>query len=174
MKKVGLFIIFMLFSHIGFVEARINKDAVSQKVMNQEAVNQGAMNQERMESIIKGMALESKGEKGVVEFVYHQVRMYLVSDVKHDRMRIIVPIIEYKKLTRTQIDLVLESNFHKSLDARYAVREGVLYAAYIHPLSDLSEAHIKSALAQVANLALTFGKEYTSGFLQYGDDKENK
>ena len=129
------------------------------------------MNQETMESIIKGLATESKGEKGVVEFKYRNVRMILVSDIKHNRMRIISPIVEYKNMTQTHINSNLESKFHKALDARYAVSEGVLYSAYIHPLSELSESQLTSAIEQVANLAITFGYEYTSGTLEYGGKK---
>ena len=130
-----------------------------------------SMNQESLEKIIKGMALSSIGKNGVVEFSYSNVKMYLISDIKHDRMRIISPVAEYEKLNRENLDAALESNFHKSLDARYAVSDGVLYAAYIHPLSELSEQQIKSAVQQVANLASSFGKEYTSGFLTYGGKK---
>jgi hypothetical protein len=126
------------------------------------------MNQESLEKIIKGMALSSIGKNGIVEFSYNNIKMYLISDIKHNRMRIISPVAEYKKLTRQHLDAVLESNFHKSLDARYALSDGVLYSAFIHPLSELSEIQIKSAVQQVANLAATFGKDYTSGSLTYG------
>lgn len=129
------------------------------------------MNQESMEKIVKDLALEYEGGKGVVEFSFSNVKMYLISDIKHNRMRIIAPIIDYKKLSRQHLRSVLESNFHKSLDARYAVSEDVLYSAYIHPLSELSESQIKSAVQQVANLALSFGKEYSSGMLTYGGVK---
>jgi len=150
MKKLLLIIPFLLFSGVSF--------------------GGPGMNQASLEKIIKGMALSSIGENGVVEFSYNNVKMYLISDIKHDRMRIISPVAEHKKLTREQLDAALESNFHKSLDARYAVSDGVLYSAFIHPLSELSETQIKSAVQQVANLAASFGKEYTSGFLTYGDN----
>lgn len=129
------------------------------------------MNQALMESIVKDMVSESTGENGVVEFKYGDVNMYLISDVKHNRMRLIAPIAEYKQLNADHIDAVLESNFHKALDARYAVSDGVLYSAYIHPLSELSRSQIKSAVVQVANLALSFGNEYTSGVLSFGGEK---
>ena len=129
------------------------------------------MNQKNMESIVKHMAKESSGSKGVVEFNYEGVKMVLISDVKHDRMRIIAPITNYSQLELKHLDAALDSNFHKALDARYAVSEGVLYSAYIHPLSSLTESQIESAVKQVANLALSFGTEYSSGFLTFGGDK---
>lgn len=130
------------------------------------------MDQGLMEQIVKSMTSDASGELGAVAFSYQQVRMLLVSDAKHDRMRVIAPIADYEQVTREQLDAILVSNFHASLDARYGVSDGVLYAAYIHPLSDLSEHQIRSAVAQVANLALTFGSDYTSGVLSYGGRKE--
>lgn len=126
-----------------------------------------AMNQASMENIINNLAQESKGKKGFVEFNYNNVKMYLISDVKHNRMRIISAITKYNKLSIKHVDAILESNFHKSLDARYAVSNGVLYSAYIHPLSELQSSQIKSAVEQVANLALSFGRDYSSGILNY-------
>lgn len=131
------------------------------------------MDQQLMEKIVKEMATESKGENGVVEFNYNSVRMYLISDPNHDRMRIIAPIAEYQKLSRRHIDAALESNFHGALDARYAVSDGVLYSAYIHPLSELSNAQVRSAVLQVSNLALSFGEEYSSGVLSYGQQQQS-
>jgi hypothetical protein len=132
------------------------------------SLGESMMNQKSMEHIAKGMAQSSKGEKGFVEFSYSNVTLYLISDVEHDRMRIIAPIADYNKLTRQNLDAALESNFHKALDARYATSKGVLYSAYMHRLSELSESQLISAVEQVANLALTFGGEYSSGTLVYG------
>jgi hypothetical protein len=129
---------------------------------------EGNMNQSRLENIVKEMAEQSKGEAGMVEFRYQGMNMYLISDVNHDRMRIITPVADYPALSRDQIDRSLEANFHTALDARYAVSNDVLYAAYIHPLSELSGAQIKSAVAQVFSLAATFGGDYSSGLLRYG------
>lgn len=133
-----------------------------------------SMSQELLEETVKKFSKKSEGEKGIVKFTYNKVEMYLISDVKHDRMRIIAPIVKFKKLTRKHIDAALESNFHKALDARYAVSKGVLYSAYIHPLAALSKSEIKSAMLQVSNLAVSFGNEYSSGLLSFGRDKKVK
>jgi len=129
------------------------------------------MNQNELEKIVKEMAESSQGEEGVVEFRYHNISLYLISDTVHDRMRIIAPVAEYDRLSNEQLHDILESNYHKSLDARYAVSDGVLYSAYIHPLSVLTEEQIESAVIQVTNLAKSFGKEYSSGVLTYGGNQ---
>ncbi len=126
------------------------------------------MDQNTMEKVVKDISQDAKGEKGFVEFEFNDVKMYLISDVAHDRMRIISAIAEYKDVTKEQLDAMMVSNFHTAIDARYGVRHGILYSAYIHPLSSLTEEQLKSAVTQVANLALSFGSEYSSGLLRYG------
>ena len=106
------------------------------------------------------------------------VDMVCVIDTNFDRMRIIAPITPSAGLDPTVLDALLEANFHSALDARYATSNGYVYSAFIHPLSPLTEKELISALRQVATLALTFGTEYTSGELSFGqpataqDDEE--
>ena len=57
-----------------------------------------SMSQEVLEDTVKKLAKKSEGGKGVVKFTYKNVKMYLISDVKHDRMRIIAPIAKSKKI----------------------------------------------------------------------------
>jgi len=128
------------------------------------------MRQTSLERIVKTMATSSNGENGLVEFKFNEVRMFLISDVKHNRMRIVAPVADYLKLTREQLDLIMQSNYHKALDARYAMSENLLYSAFIHPLAELNEAQVRSAVQQVANLALSFGTAYSSGGLSFGSE----
>ncbi len=125
----------------------------------------GIMTQEAMEKIVISRVEVITQKKGNVVFMYKKVKMALVSDVGHDRMRIIAPITEYPVLTSEIKDAVMESNFHSALDARYAVSKDVLYSAYIHPMSSLTKQELESALNQVSTLALTFGSTYSSGAL---------
>lgn len=141
---------------------------ISILIFSGTVLGESRMNQNSMEQVVKNMAQSAKGGGGFVEFSYSNITLYLISDVEHDRMRIIAPIAEYNKLTRQQLDAAMEANFDKSLDARYASSEGVLYSAYMHRLSELSESQLISAVDQVVNLALTFGGDYSSGALVYG------
>ena len=144
----------------------------SQDFSNLSHRSNASMDQARLEDIVKQLAEHSSGTGGVVEFQYNKVKMYLISDVDHNRMRIIAPIVEYKKLTQPQIDAVMNANFHDALDARYAVSKDVLYSAFIHPLKELTENQVLGAVLQVSNLALSFGYGYTSGTLSYGKGSE--
>jgi len=135
--------------------------------LNNTIATASTMTQDEMEKIVvKNVAVITK-QKGYIVFMYKKVKMALISDVKHDRMRIIAPITEYPALTSKIKDAVMKSNFHMALDARYAVSNDVLYSAYIHPLAPLTKKELKSALNQVSTLALTFGSTYSSGELSF-------
>jgi hypothetical protein len=45
-----------------------------------------SMDQLTMESVVKEIASESRGEVGAVGFLYNNVQMYLISDIKFNRM----------------------------------------------------------------------------------------
>lgn len=162
-----LLVVLCVFSPLG-----LSQDVAQESV--DPALKPPVMDQAQMERIIKSMAQSSKGEGGFVEVDFQGMKLYVVSDVTHDRMRIITPIAQYEDITAIQKDIMLESNFHSALDARYAVSKGVLYSVFIHPLSYLSEHEIQSAVIQVFNLSASFGSEYTSNSLNFGAKKQSK
>jgi hypothetical protein len=101
------------------------------------------------------------------QFAHQDIPMACLVDANFDRMRFIAPITEVGELDDATKEAVLEANFHTALDARYASSNGLLFAAFIHPLSSLDEPLARSALDQVASLVLTFGTEYSSGSLEF-------
>ncbi|TQV71146.1 YbjN domain-containing protein [Exilibacterium tricleocarpae] len=125
------------------------------------------MSQAQLEALVREMADTARGGGGVLQFEYDGVILLCVSDVANDRMRILAPIGDYDGITPQQKDLMLVANFHTALDARYAVSRGVLYAAFIHPLSTLDAGEVGSAVRQVATLMQTFGGDYSSGALNF-------
>lgn len=140
---------------------------ISLLFVNSTIVSAATMTQEVMEKFVAEHVDVIKRNKGYIFFTYENVKMALISDVKHDRMRIISAITKYPSLNLETKNAVMESNFHLALDARYAVSQDVLYSAYIHPLSSLTKNELKSALSQVSTLAATFGTTYSSGKLVF-------
>ncbi len=107
------------------------------------------------------------------QFAHQDVPMACLVDSNFDRMRFIAPVTELDELDDETKDALLEANFHTALDARYASSNGLLFAAFIHPLSSLDEPLARSALDQVASLVHTFGTEYSSGALEFvGADED--
>ena len=143
-------------------------------IENNELI-QTKMTEQKLEGIIKSLAKSTSSQNGRLEFTYNGARLILLTSPPHNRMRIVAPITEYTKLTDSQLEKIMLANFHTALDARYAVNGGILYSAYIHPISSLSEDQIKLAVQQVSTLALTFGTTYTSGSLSFSpNQKKNR
>lgn len=135
--------------------------------------NESQTTQEKIENLI-GASDEyeiEEEEKGYILFKYLGVKLALLSDEKHNRMRIISPITNYSSLAPKIKDSLMSSNFHLALDARYAVSEDTLFAAFLHPLSTLTEEDFASALKQVYNLAASFGKTYSSAQIEFTKKK---
>ena len=130
------------------------------------------MTLDELEQVIEALADEVGGGGGMWHFAVGDVRMACFTDLRFDRMRIIAPILDTDDLTEAEKDAALEANFHSALDARYCVSNGVVYAAFIHPLSPLTARETSSAISQVANLVQTFGSTYSGGQLVFGPGRD--
>lgn len=126
------------------------------------------MTPEDLERVLREAADEIEGENGRWQLRLDDVALACMIDIHYDRMRLIAPIAELDEVSDDVRDACLEANFHTTLDARYASSDGVLYAAFIHPLSSLDDELAESALQQVANLVETFGTTFSSGALVFG------
>jgi len=126
------------------------------------------MELDELERVIREASESLDGEDGAWEFEIDGVRMACLTDTHFDRMRVIAPIVEDGEVTDQQRREMLEANFHTALDARYATSDGVLYAAFLHPLSGLTVELLRSALEQVVNLVATFGTSYSGGTVVFG------
>lgn len=121
-----------------------------------------------MHDVLTEIGDEVVGSDGAWEFQIGEVHVACLTDARFDRMRLIAPVVETDELTDAHREACLEANFHTALDARYATSEGVLYAAFLHPLESLDAELFRSALAQVVSLVQTFGTEYSGGTLVFG------
>lgn len=126
------------------------------------------MTQTRMEGLIREFATDTAGRPGWLRFVHEGVPMVAVSDTAADRMRITAPIARVRDVSGEQLIAAMEANFHSALDARYATSDGILHVVYVHPLSPLTPAQLRSAVDQVATASRTFGTGYTSGLYNFG------
>jgi len=142
--------------------------AAAPAAVDPAAEENAMMTPERMLAVIAEVGDDLQAEGNVAEFSFQGVPLVLVFDVKADRMRLVSPIIEVQHLADGQLEAAMEANFHQALDARYAISNEVVWAAFIHPLSDLSPDLLTSAVRQVAIARATFGREYTSGALVFG------
>ncbi|MGB0495905.1 MAG: hypothetical protein ACPGJI_06085 [Kangiellaceae bacterium] len=133
------------------------------------------MTPETLFESIQNYTKSAKIENDVISFKYNQVNLYCVWDSTADRMRIITPIANTSDLSVELLELALRANYHTVLDARYAIGDDILYAAFIHPLSSITKKELESAIRQVTTSALTFGTSFSSGELVFpGESEETK
>ncbi len=121
------------------------------------------MTQERLHAIIAEAAQDARAEGNVMVFRLGEAQLLCISDAGADRMRIIAPVKRIEEATPQELLAALHANFHTVLDARYAASNGVIFAAYLHPLSPLTREQIVSAMHQVAAARASFGTSYTGG-----------
>lgn len=133
------------------------------------------MTPEQLLETIKSYADEVESKGNLISFMYKGITVYCIFDKKADRMRLVSPIVEVEKVPQEALIIALQANYHTVLDARYAIGDGIVYAAFIHPLSPLNSDELQSAIRQVSTAALTFGDQYTSGELSFpGQSAEEK
>ncbi|WP_156819972.1 type III secretion system chaperone [Synechococcus sp. PCC 7336] len=128
----------------------------------------GQMTPERLVAIVESLAEDVSSGNGGLQLTYEGVQMVVMWDESHDRMRIFSPVADVAQLSEREGQILLEANFHRTLDARYATSQGVLYATFIHPLSPLDDESTRSGIRQVAGLVQNFGTTYSSGELTFG------
>jgi len=129
---------------------------------------EGKMDNQRLEAIIQGLAEKPEGRAGYWQFNMDNFQVTVITDEDADRMRIIVPVAKMGDIDHSTLRRLMQANFDSALDARYSVARGLLWSAYIHPLSVLSDHQFIDGLAQTVNLAATYGSTYSSGALIFG------
>ncbi len=125
----------------------------------------GVMTQQRLHDIITAIGGNVRVEGNVVAFQLGEVGLLCISDPHADRMRIIAAVKRLEEASPEEILAAMQANFHTALDVRYAISQGVIFSAFLHPLSSLTAEQIVSAIRQVASARETFGSSYSSGTL---------
>jgi hypothetical protein len=132
------------------------------------------MDNEKLHAIFYTLSDEMEGQDGQWQFIIDSTMFLCMTDKLHNRMRIISPIVEMDKVTSEQVSRCMEANFHSALDGRYAVSDNIMWAAFIHPLKELTKEQVFSAISQVYSCARTFGTMYSSGSLSFPTKEERK
>ncbi len=135
------------------------------------AVGQSAfdkMTNEKLGKIIYREAQIVEGIAGRWQFVLNDKPLMILTDENANRMRIMSPIIEESELDKGQYKVMLEANFDRALDAKFALYEGVVWSVFTHPLAELTVEQLKDAMRQVATLSDNFGTSYNSTDFLFG------
>lgn len=121
------------------------------------------MEQARLEMLFAEHVEAITGPPGAIETMVDGIKLYCISDPAHDRMRFVAPIARASALDPRVLAILLQANFHTTMDARYAISEDVVFAAFLHPLASLTPELVHSGMAQVLSLVQTFGTTFSAG-----------
>ncbi|WP_424944798.1 type III secretion system chaperone [Aliiroseovarius crassostreae] len=97
----------------------------------------------------------------------------VIADPRADRMRAMTRVGPVDALDQDMMQRLLQANFDAVLDARYAIANDQVWAAFIHPLSPLEPRQLVSGLAQMVNAAQSFGTTFSGGGVQFGGGDSN-
>ncbi len=134
-----------------------------------QATREGTMTIKSMGRIIKLLDKDAKSPRdGVWQFRVEKTWVIIITDIKANRMRIMVPVRAAEGLSAQELKRITQANFDTALDSRYAIAQKLLWSVFIHPLSELYQRQFIKGIGQTVNLALTYGKTYNSGLLSFG------
>ena len=135
--------------------------------------NQTSMDNKRLHQLITRIDKSPEGQLGYWQIKYKDIPIYIITDERANRMRIISPIKSANSISKDKLIRMMQANFDSALDARYSIAKEKLWSAFIHPLSELSDEQFFSGLAQTITLVKSYGDTYSSGALVFrGGDSE--
>ncbi len=127
--------------------------------------------------ILDSYLTELQGEVGFWRGMREEVPVYVFSDDSHDRVRLMAPVGELKELDPKVLQVLLQANYDRALDAKYAMRGFEIWSVSVHPLATLAPDDFASYMDQVVKLVKNTGTTYASSDLMFlsapGEDEES-
>ena len=126
-----------------------------------------------MGKLLESYLTDLEGEKGFWRGNRDEVPVFVFSDDEHDRMRLMAPIGVVEELDPDLLHVLLQANYDRALDARYAMRNKELWAVVVHPLATLATDDLPSMFDQVVMLVKNTGTTFASTelvFRSFPDD----
>ncbi len=117
--------------------------------------------------LLESYLTDLEGQPGFWRGLRREVMVYVFSDERHDRMRVMAPIGELKEIDPRILQVLLQANYDRALDARYALRDLQIWAVSVHPLATLAPDDFASFLDQVVKLVKNTGSTYASSDLVF-------
>jgi hypothetical protein len=115
-----------------------------------------------MGKLLESYLQDFEGQPGFWRGTRHEVPVFVFSDDEHDRMRLMSPIGLVEELDADLLHVLLQANYDRALDARYAMRGNELWSVVVHPLATLATDDLPSLFDQVVTLAKNTGSSFAS------------
>jgi hypothetical protein len=127
-----------------------------------------------LSKLLERLLEDIEGADGFWHGQRDDVTVYVVSDVEHDRMRIMAPIGELRVTDSGFLSILLQANFDRALDAKYALRKRELWSVFMHPLSTVVPDDLGLYVDQVVRLVKNTGTTYASSDLIFGVSEDER
>jgi hypothetical protein len=121
-----------------------------------------AMTTQAMGKLLDSYLNDLEGQPGFWRGVRNDVPVFVFSDDEHDRMRIMSPIGVVEQLEPDLLHVLLQANYDRALDARYAMRGNELWSVVVHPLATLATDDLPAMFDQVTTLVKNTGSTFAS------------
>jgi len=131
------------------------------------------MTSDSISKILDSYLTELEGKVGFWRGTRDEVQLFVLSDDDHDRIRIMAPIGEVKDLEPDLLHVLLQANYDRALDARYAMRGKEVWSVSVHPLATLAPDDFGDFLDQVVRLVKNTGSTYASSDLVFGGGEDS-
>lgn len=125
------------------------------------------MTTQSMGKIMDAYVSDLEGQPGFWRGMRAEVPVFVHTDEEHDRMRIMAPIGVIEELDAELLHVLLQANFNRALDARYAMHGRDLWALVVHPLTTLAPDDLPSLFDQVVALVKNTGSSFASTELEF-------
>jgi len=120
------------------------------------------MTTQAMGKLLDSYLTDLEGQPGFWRGVRNEVPVFVFSDDEHDRMRIMAPIGVVEELESDLLHVLLQANYDRALDARYAMRGNELWSVVVHPLATLATDDLPAMFDQVTTLVKNTGSTFAS------------
>jgi hypothetical protein len=130
------------------------------------------MTTDAIDKILDSYLSELEGRSGFWRGIRDDVQLFVLSDDDHDRVRIMAPIGEVRELESDLLHLLLQANYDRALDARYAMRGKEVWSVSVHPLATLAPDDFGDFIDQVVRLVKNTGSSYASSDLVFGGGED--
>jgi len=133
-----------------------------------QPASSSAITNQRLDELIRIISPDVTGQLGYWQFNIRGRDLLVITDETHNRMRIMAPVAPQSELDEDEFIRLLEANYDRALDPKYALKDGALWAVYTHPLAELTDDQFTDSINQTATLADNFGTSYASSNLFFG------
>lgn len=158
---------------VGFAVSKVSPLSNSESfpvfsLLNSSAMTDGLMTAQRLTGLLEETSEIQEQREGFWNVDYLDRNLLLVNKPV-DLLRIMTPILPAEDVDVAILFQVLQANFERTRNARYALHGDYLWATFGYTFAALTESEITTAMDQVTLLADTFGATFSASLLPFGD-----